>query len=86
MDIIRKLHVPQQLEYVLQKQDSARVAPSKECRELQEEQVASFFQAYFGPICRLVISPEIVVIRVKSQSLFMVLGQISDKPSNKYQN
>ena len=58
----------------------------KECRELQEEQVASFFQAYFGPIGQLEISPEIVVIRVKSQSLFMALGQISDKPFNKYQN
>ena len=45
----------------------------KECRKLQEEQVASFFQAYFGPIGRLEISPEIVVIRVKSQSLFMAL-------------
>ena len=56
----------------------------KECRELQEEQVASFFQAYFGPICRLVISPEIVVIRVKSQSLFMALGQKEEQPSIKY--
>ena len=58
---------------------------SKECRELQEEQVESFFQAYFGPISRLEISPEIVVIGVKSQSLFMALGQIRDKPSSKYQ-
>ena len=86
MDVIRKLHVPQHLKYVLQKQDSARVAPSKECRELQEEQVASFFQAYFGPICRLVISPVIVVIRVKSQSLFMALGQNRDKPFKKHEN
>ena len=59
---------------------------TKECRDLQEEQVASFFQAYFGPICQLVISPEIVVIRVKSLSLFMALGQNRDKPSTKYQN
>ena len=44
-------------------------------------QVASFFQAYFSPIGRLEISPEIVVTRVKSQSLFMALGQNRDKPS-----
>ena len=51
----------------------ASIVLPKECRELQEVKVASFFQAYFGPICRFEISPEIAIIRVNSQSLFMAL-------------
>ena len=36
--------------------------------------MASFFQAYFGPIGKRENSPEIVVMGVKSQSLFMALA------------